>query len=59
MHFSVNYALLLVILLILVCIGVLFFKKYKKKSVQQIKGTEEISLHENHVCKIHERRIEQ
>ena len=59
MHFSVNYTLFLVILLILVCIGVLVFKKYKKESVQPIKSTEEISLHGNHVCKIHERRIEQ
>ena len=56
MHFSVNYTLFLVILLILGCIGVLIFKKYKKESVQQ--STEEMSLHENHVCKIHERRIE-
>ena len=48
MHFSVNYALLLLMMLIgIVFIAIVDFKKYKEKSIKEIECIDEISLQEN------------
>ena len=43
----------------IICIEIVVFKKYKKKSIKEIEFIEEISLHENHMCQHLAENIEQ